>query len=211
MEFQAHGNPIILGDIVSRALELGARQAKPGEFTERSFRNGKISLDQAEAVADLIAGQTRRATLSAARTLTGLFATKVNLILNSVRESLFQIEASIDFHEDLDPHSLVASLKRAANEQKEKLEELISKTEVGVRLKEGFFVTIVGSPNVGKSTLLNKLAGSDKAIVSDVPGTTRDAIEIKVDVSGIPVNFVDTAGIRDTSDQIEAIGIKRTR
>ena len=210
VEFQAHGNPIIL-DIVTRAVELGARQARPGEFTERSFRNGKISLDQAEAVADLIAGQTKRATLSAARTLTGLFAMKVNSILTSIRESLFQIEASIDFHEDLDPHSLTESLKRAAGEQKEKLKELISKTEVGVRLKEGSFCNYSRCPNVGKSTLLNKLAGSDKAIVSDVPGTTRDAIEITIDVSGIPVHFVDTAGIRDTLDQIEATGIERTK
>ena len=211
VEFQAHGNPLILRDIVSRVVELGARQARPGEFTERSFRNGKISLDQAEAVADLIAGQTKRATLSAARTLTGLFATKVNLILNSVRESLFQIEALIDFHEDLDSQSLEVSLKRAADEQIENLNELIRKTEIGVRLREGVFVAIVGSPNVGKSTLLNKLAGSDKAIVSDVPGTTRDPVEITIDLSGIPVHFVDTAGIRETSDQIEATGIERTK
>ncbi len=211
VEFQAHGNPIILRDILSRAVELGARQARPGEFTERSFRNGKISLDQAEAVADLITGQTRRAIQSASRTLTGLFAKNVDLILGSIRESLFKIEASIDFYEDLESVELARSLETAAEEQKENLNRLINKAVIGVRLKEGFSVTIMGSPNVGKSTLLNKLAGSDKAIVSDVPGTTRDPVEITIDISGIPVHFVDTAGIRDTSDKIETTGIERAK
>ena len=148
VEFQAHGNPIILRDILSRAMELGARQARPGEFTERSFRNGKISLDQAEAVADLITGQTRRAIQSASRTLTGLFAKNVDLILGSIRESLFKIEASIDFYEDLESVELARLLETAAEEQKENLNTNMNKKEfvnedLKIEFKDYYFSNVI--------------------------------------------------------------------
>ena len=211
LELQAHGNPIILRELISISVQSGARQARPGEFTERAFRNGKLSLDRAEAVADLIASQTRRATISAARTLTGVFSTKANEILNSIRQSLYQIEATIDFQEEVDSNKIRNILKVAASQQIGVLSKLISKTEIGIRLKEGFYIVILGAPNVGKSTLLNQLANSDMAIVSDIPGTTRDPVKIAIDIDGIPAHIVDTAGIHDTLDELEATGIERTK
>tara|TARA_Y200000002_G_scaffold376346_2_gene380049 strand:- start:283 stop:1623 length:1341 start_codon:yes stop_codon:yes gene_type:complete len=209
IEIQCHGNPIILNEIISLCCIKGARPANPGEFTERAFRNGKLSLEKAEAIADLINSQSLRAVRSARRSLSGTFSKKVNSVLSLLKNSLIQLEASIDFSEIAD--SIGTLLKENLARQQQELERLISDAKRGAKLSTGFQVALTGKPNVGKSSLLNILSSSDRAIVSEQPGTTRDTIEVSLELNGNLLNLTDTAGIRENADAIEKQGISRTK
>ena len=209
LELQVHGGRVLLNWIVQEVLifgkEFGLRQALPGEFTERAFLNGKIDLVQAEAVADLIEANSRNAAKAASRSLTGEFSNKVNALNDALINLRVEVEAILDFpEEEIDFLSEYQS--------QEKLEEIQkgSRRE-GEILRDGLRVALVGETNVGKSSLLNYLAGEEIAIVSDIAGTTRDKIQTDLIISGVPFHFVDTAGIRETEDRIEQIGIERTK
>ena len=212
LELQAHGNPLLLAALVRRCMELGAQPAGPGEFTERAFLNGKLSLDQAEAVADLIAADSQAALDAARRSLGGGFAETVDALADELTAVRALVEASLDFPEesDIDWLQRLDLLPRLAVVA-EKLAEALAAAQRGVRLREGYRVVIVGRPNAGKSTLLNALAGEDVAITSDIPGTTRDALRAQLQIDGVPVQITDTAGLRDTTDPLERIGIERAR
>jgi len=209
-ELQAHGNPLVLEELVIASCALGARAAKPGEFTERAFLNGRLDLAQAEAVADLIAAQSIRAARSALRTLQGEFGTAISDLVLRVQQARAALEASIDFADDLHAADLVQAQREHCEILRRDLVALLGRARQGARLAAGANVAIVGRPNVGKSSLLNRLAGSDRAIVSDFPGTTRDLVEADVVVGAIPLRLVDTAGLRATDDPIEREGIRRT-
>ncbi|MEC8561958.1 MAG: tRNA uridine-5-carboxymethylaminomethyl(34) synthesis GTPase MnmE [Pseudomonadota bacterium] len=210
IEIQCHGNPIILNEIIALCCARGARPANPGEFTERAFRNGKLSLEKAEAVADLINSQSLRAVRSARRSLSGTFSKKISLILTLLKNSLIQIEASIDFSE-VSIGDTTRSLKDNLEKQKLELENLISDAKRGVKLSMGLQVVLAGRPNVGKSSLLNSLSSSNRAIVSEQPGTTRDTVDVSLELNGNVLKIIDTAGIRENADEIEKEGINRTK
>ena len=210
IEIQCHGNPIILNEIIALCCARGARPANPGEFTERAFRNGKLSLEKAEAVADLINSQSLRAVRSARRSLSGTFSKKISLILTLLKNSLIQIEASIDFSE-VSVGDTTRSLKDNLEKQKLELENLISDAKRGVKLSMGLQVVLAGRPNVGKSSLLNSLSSSNRAIVSEQPGTTRDTVDVSLELNGNVLKIIDTAGIRENADDIEKEGINRTK
>ena len=210
IEIQCHGNPIILNEIIALCCERGARPANPGEFTERAFRNGKLSLEKAEAVADLINSQSLRAVRSARRSLSGTFSKKISFILTLLKNSLIQIEASIDFSEVSIDYT-TSSLKDNLEKQKLELEDLISDAKRGVKLAMGLQVVLAGRPNVGKSSLLNSLSSSNRAIVNDQPGTTRDTVDVSLELNGNVLKITDTAGIRESADEIEKEGINRTK
>lgn len=212
VEVHCHGNPVIVDLIIQEALLLGARVAEPGEFTKRSFLNDKIDLAQAESVADLIAAQTDSAVIGANASLAGEFSSKVNGCVESLIGLRVIVEASIDFPDEETPHEDILALGAAAEDQIKFLSDLTQNAKQGVLMREGVRVVILGAPNVGKSTLLNCFAKEDLAIVSDTPGTTRDLISIGVNLGGVPVEFVDTAGLHANSqDSIEIEGMNRAR
>lgn len=210
LELQGHGGPAVLAAVLARCLELGARVAQPGEFTRRAFLNAKLDLAQAEAVADLIEATTRTSARSAVRSLRGEFSQRIEALHRSLTELRALAEASLDFPEEGDVHVLESYgvMDRLA-QLSERLKSVRRAAKQGNLLREGVQVAIVGPPNVGKSSLLNYLAGEEIAIVTEIPGTTRDALRATVVIEGVPFHVVDTAGLRASDDPVESIGIAR--
>jgi tRNA modification GTPase len=214
LELQGHGGPVVLRMLVARCLEAGRAQrlriAEPGEFTRRAFLNDRLDLAQAEAVADLIDASTEVAARSAVRSLAGVFSRRVHALTDALTELRTLVEATLDFPEEEIDFLQRADAAGRLQRIREDLAQLLARSRQGALLREGLNVVLVGAPNVGKSSLLNALAGEEVAIVTAVPGTTRDRIAQAVNVEGIPLNIVDTAGLRATRDEVERIGIERT-
>jgi len=209
IELQAHGGPVILDLILKECCRLGARPARPGEFSERAYLNNKIDLTQAEAIADLIASTTEKAALNASHSLQGAFSKEINTLITVVTELRIYVEAAIDF-----PEEEIDFLKEGRVQEKlqaiiEQLDAVRREATQGSLTQEGMRLVIVGKPNAGKSSLLNALAGQDRAIVTAIEGTTRDALREHIQIDGMPLHIVDTAGLRDSGDEIEQEGIRR--
>ena len=210
-ELQAHGSPAVLQQLVALCCRLGARAARPGEFSERAFANGRLDLAQAEAIADLIAASDVRAARAARRALEGVFSQRVEAIAKALLRLRVHVEAAIDFaDESLDTLGGVEMREQLAQAQAQ-LKDLMAAAERGRRLRDGLHAVIVGPPNVGKSSLLNALAGSERAIVADIAGTTRDTLHETVRIDGLELTLVDTAGLRRGGDAIEREGMRRAR
>ncbi|MCL2645259.1 MAG: tRNA uridine-5-carboxymethylaminomethyl(34) synthesis GTPase MnmE [Betaproteobacteria bacterium] len=210
LELHGHGGPVVMNLLLARCLELGARLAEPGEFTRRAFLNGKLDLAQAEAVADLIDASTAAAAKSAARSLTGEFSRAVHALVEELTSLRMLVEATLDFpEEEIDFLQQADAFNRLARLD-ERLREVHARAKRGKLLQAGLSVVLIGQPNVGKSSLLNLLSGDELAIVTAVPGTTRDALKSSIQIHGIPLHIIDTAGLRETGDEIEKIGIART-
>lgn len=211
VELQLHGSPVLLEQVVQAAVRLGAQRARPGEFSERAFHNGKLDLAQAEAIADLIAARDVQAARAARRSLDGVFSTRVDALAARLLHLRVHMEAAIDFADEpietLGGEALRDGIATATGE----LDDLLVAAEQGRRLRDGLHAVLVGLPNAGKSSLLNALAGSDRAIVTNVPGTTRDLLHETIRVAGIELTLVDTAGQRDDGDAIEREGMRRAR
>ncbi|MDD5056909.1 MAG: tRNA uridine-5-carboxymethylaminomethyl(34) synthesis GTPase MnmE [Sideroxydans sp.] len=211
LELQGHGGSAVLQSVLHRCMQLGARLARPGEFTQRAFLNDKMDLAQAESVADLIDATTEQAARSAIRSLQGEFSTAINSVVSQLIELRMLVEATLDFPEeeiDATEHQLCASMLTVLLHEVSRIKVL---AKLGSILREGAQVVLVGAPNVGKSSLLNRLAGEEVALVSEIPGTTRDAIRQALQVRGVPLHLIDTAGLRETADEVEKMGIARTQ
>lgn len=210
LELQGHGGPAVLQLLLQRCLDLGARLAQPGEFTRRAFLNGKLDLAQAESVADLIEANTSEAARSAIRSLRGVFSDEIKELVDQLIYLRMLVEAMLDFPEeqvddvDIKRRDALLSLIQA------KLQHTLDTAKQGSLLREGAHVVIAGRPNVGKSSLLNRLSGEEAALVSDVPGTTRDVIRQTIQIKGVPLHIMDTAGLRDSQDEVENMGMART-
>ena len=211
LELHAHGSPVVLDALVRRVCELGARPARAGEFSERAFLNGKLDLTQAEAVADLIAARSEAQARAALRSLDGEFSRRVEALVQAIVRLRVEVEAAIDFSDDASESASLPRLERLFAAAGEQLDALLIATRNGARLTRGMHAVIVGAPNVGKSSLLNALAGSDRAIVTDIPGTTRDVLREPVAFDGIELTLADTAGLRESADLVEGEGIRRAR
>jgi tRNA modification GTPase len=210
LELQGHGGPFVLQGVLERCLELGARLAQPGEFSRRAFLNGKLDLAQAEAIADLIDAGSRQAARSALRALEGAFSEQVNRLKDGLVQLRMLVEATLDFPEEDIDFLRQADAWGRMEVLAHQLESVLATTRQGVLLRDGLSVVLIGQPNVGKSSLLNQLAGSDVAIVTDVAGTTRDTLREAIQIQGVPLHVVDTAGLRETDDEVERMGIQRT-
>lgn len=211
VELQGHGSPVVLRQLLARCIELGARQARAGEFSERAFLNGKLDLAQAEAIADLIAAGDVRAARAARRSLDGVFSRRVEEVAEQLVRLRIHVEAAIDFaDEPLD--TLGGAQVRAGVEQaRGSLARLRADAERGRKLRDGLHAVLIGPPNAGKSSLLNALAGSERAIVTDIAGTTRDTLRETIRIDGLELELVDTAGLREGGDAIEREGMRRAR
>jgi tRNA modification GTPase len=209
LELQGHGGAFILQRLVERALELGARLAEPGEFSQRAFLNDKLDLVQAEAIADLIESGTAAAARAAQRTLQGVFSEQVNALQAELTALRVFVEAAIDFPEEEIDFLAESDVDDRIRRLGERVADLLREARQGRLLRDGIVLAIIGPPNAGKSSLLNALSGQDRAIVTAIPGTTRDVLREQIDLDGIPVHVADTAGIRETRDEIEAEGVRR--
>jgi tRNA modification GTPase len=210
LELQGHGGVVVMQMLLARCLDLGARLAEPGEFSRRAFLNGKLDLAQAEAVADLIDAATASAARSAVRSLQGEFSQAIHALTEELINLRMLVEATLDFpEEDIDFLKAADAFGRLERLQL-RLAEIFDRAGQGKLLQAGLHVVLAGQPNVGKSSLLNRLAGDDLAIVTAVPGTTRDALRSTIQIEGIPLHIIDTAGLRDTDDEVEKIGIERS-
>lgn len=211
LELQGHGGPVVLREVLAACLDAGARLAEPGEFTRRAFLEGRIDLAQAEAVADLIDAASREAARSALRSLSGEFSAAIDALRAGIVELRALTEAMLDFPEEEvdalhrdDAHAKLARVRAA-------VEEVLVRSRQGSLLRAGVHVVIAGAPNVGKSSLLNRLAGEERAIVTPIAGTTRDALREPIQIEGVPLTLVDTAGLRAGADPIEQLGMERAR
>jgi tRNA modification GTPase len=211
VELQAHGSPVVLQQLVALACRLGARHARAGEFSERAFLNGKLDLAQAEAIADLIAAADVRSARAARRALDGVFSTRVHAVADRLLALRVHVEAAIDFADEPIDTLGGAAVRQGLETAHAALLALIADAERGRRLRDGLHAVIVGPPNAGKSSLLNALAGSERAIVTDVAGTTRDVLRESVHLDGLELTLVDTAGLREGGDAIEREGMRRAR
>lgn len=209
VELQAHGSPVVLRALVARACALGARPARPGEFSERAFLNGKLDLAQAEAIADLIAAGDARAARAARRSLEGVFSRRIQALSEQLLRLRVHVEAALDFADEPLDTLGGAALRSGLAEVGDALAGLLAEAERGRRLRDGLHVVIVGPPNAGKSSLLNVLAGRERAIVSELAGTTRDTLHEVIRVDGLELTLVDTAGLRAGGDAIEREGMRR--
>jgi len=209
LELQGHGGPIIMDLLLEAVLACGAVLAKPGEFSERAFHNDKLDLAQAEAIADLIDSGSRQAAKSAVRSLSGVFSEKINQLVEKVVYLRMYVEAAIDFPEEEIDFLNDKKITSQTQEISSDFEKLLHTAEQGCLLRDGMKVVIAGKPNAGKSSLLNLLAEKDIAIVTDVEGTTRDVLSEQINIDGLPLHIVDTAGLRETTDQVERIGVAR--
>lgn len=210
IEFQAHGGPIILDQLIQAVLACGARIARPGEFSERAFLNNKIDLTQAEAIADLIESHSVAAAKHAVRSLQGEFSSLINNLVSSIIELRVFVEAAIDFPEEEIDFLASTDLNDKLELIIQELDQILTQAKKGSILKEGLSMVIIGEPNVGKSSLLNLFSGQNSAIVTNIPGTTRDTLKELINIDGLPVHFIDTAGLRESDDPVEKEGMKRT-
>ena len=210
IEFQGHGGQAVLESILSLCIKYGAKLAEPGEFTKRAYLNNKIDLTQAESVIDVINATTLQAVKSASYSLTGKFSIKINSLLEKIISLRVYVEACIDFPEEeidfLEQGNVIEKLHNIIAE----IDAILDVAKQSELLKNGINLVLIGQPNVGKSTLLNALAGTEKAIVTKIPGTTRDLITSQISIKGIPINVIDTAGLRETEDEVEQLGINKT-
>jgi len=211
LELHGHGGPLIMAMLVDAAIELGARQALPGEFTKRAFLNDKLDLAQAESIADLIESGTAQAARAALRSLSGEFSAAVDVLAERLTRLRMHVEAAIDFPEEEIDFLADAVLQERLDECDQALASLMSRATVGRILRDGYRAVIVGKPNAGKSSLLNRLSGEDAAIVTEIAGTTRDILREQINIDGLAVELIDTAGLRDDPDRIEEEGIRRAR
>ncbi len=209
LELHGHGGPVVMDLLLARVLELGARQARPGEFSERAFLNDKLDLAQAEAIADLIDSSTEQAARAATRSLQGEFSSKVQALVSALTELRSHVEAAIDFPEEEIDFLSDGEVQRRLSSVVDRLQQVRSQAQQGCLLCEGMNLVLAGQPNAGKSSLLNALAGTETAIVTPIAGTTRDVLREHIQIDGMPLHIIDTAGLRDSGNLIEQEGVRR--